>query len=209
MPESMTLTALTQDLKLALKDSTKVFDDTESSEQKQNYRRLIKTAIADMSRIVPCIRQGTLELIADEQFYDAPAGILIIKASHWGLPERERLQPWQPGYPRSLPVAVLEQSETTKIRLSPAPTASQIANLGSRYPYSYACQHSWADDGTTSLPEQYRESLLLRALAEAMRTIAIAKVSRNTSVKTSVGGVRQGEPSVLYMELMKEWRATG
>lgn len=198
---SMDLQALAADLQLMLGDCCSGFSPRDLEQQ-------LNTAAQDLARRKWTRKRGTLTLEADQRDYDAPSDLLAPLTPHWGETERARRDPWDSDYPKRLPtLCALDVAGTTKLEISPPPSAEQIADLGSEYLYTYAIRHTLADAAAdTTVPEAQRGLLLLRALAEAMKTLAARGVHKPISL--GAGGdnrPKNGAPASLADQFMEDF----
>jgi len=202
----MRLSELVADHKAALMDAAAKFTAAADAD----FERHLDIAARDVSRVLPRVISATLTVEADVAFYAAPADLIKPKYSTWGDAAKQRLSRWDANYPHYLPkMSLVEDSGARKIALTPPPTACQIAVCGSEYPYRYYARHALSDvEGETTVPEDRRDLLLLRAAAEAMRELAAHGVAKPIQIggSVSVSMPKNGTPAALYEMLMKEYR---
>lgn len=197
----MTITDLRSDLTVMLSGCSTHFEP-------QELDVLLTTAAEDLARRKSTMKRGTLTLVADQRDYAAPSDILTPLASHWGQQERGRFEPWEDNYPQRLPRLYLVQVGTTKtLEIDPPPSGSQIANLGSDYLYTYAITHTLSEtEADTTVPPAQRGLLLLRALAEAMKTLAARGVHKPVSLGAAGDNrPKNGAPASLADQFMKDF----
>ena len=208
MPASMSLSSLTNDIRLSLLDSASIFDSADSQEQQKNYSRLITAAVADMYQVRPRSMPIAIDLVADVSSYSVPDNMCGFKYAEWGYASRQAKKPWDPNYSRTLPVVTFQPGETNVLTFSPAPSANDIGLYGSVFSCWMYVSHHWSEDGTTSILLSDRELLLFRVVIEAVKSIALRNLNRSGQVKVGIGGSRQGEPSVIYQNMLREFLAS-
>lgn len=204
MPEIMSRAELIADLATSLSDVAEIFTGDDGA----NFRRHLDAAAGDMGRIRPRTLLGSVTLVAGQDVYTAPADIAAFKSSLWGVARTVR--PWDKEWTGPLPDSWLVISGNVReLHLSPAPTSHQISILGAVYRFYYYATYSVADDAAhTTVAQEDRGLLLLRAQAEAMRELAIRNTSKPVSMRDGIsGGTRNGTPTYLFEALMKEFEA--
>jgi hypothetical protein len=198
----MSRAELAADLKASLQDAADVFNAPDGAD----FVRFLDKAALDFYRVRSRTLLGELTLVADQFAYDAPADMLAYKSALWGA--ERRIQPWEKHYPGRLPdVYLSEESGERKLHFLPAPTAQQIAVLGSTFKYWYFAAHQIGEDAAdTTILSGQRGLLLLRAQAEAMREMAMRNIAKPVSMRDGVSnGPRNGTPAALYAALMQEF----
>ncbi|HYC64947.1 MAG TPA: hypothetical protein VEC14_09465, partial [Reyranellaceae bacterium] len=161
------------------------------------------------SRGLPRVISATLIVEAGVSFHAAPADLMRVKYATWGDDAKRRLPRWDPDYPMDLPrLSLAEEAGVRKLALMPAPTAQQISVCGAEYPYRYYARHILSDiEGETTLPEDRRDLLLLRAAAEALRELAVRNIHKPVQMRDGLHSApRNGTPAALYELLMQEYR---
>lgn len=200
----MSLSGLTADLAASLSDCAEHVDG--------QLPALLQTAAMDLARIKRRTLIGQITLQAGENAYDAPADLIGFKAHTWGVSRRQTVKLWQPGYPQVLP-SVTITANPAQLHLSFAPTASQIALLGSQFDFYYYASHILSDQGSeTTVARADRDLLLLRAQAEVMKVLALRYADKTVSAKLQISGAaRIGTPAALRKMLLAEFenRARG
>lgn len=207
MPDPMTQAQLVTDLKGSLTSAIEAFPGGDGDLQ----RHLAIAALA-LGEKRPRTLLGSVALVAGQPDYPAPALLLAFKSHLWGIAPVKAPSPWEPGYPGRLPdVRLVETGQapvTRKLYLDPPPTAWQISVLGAEFKFYYRAGHAVDADATkTTVAAGDRGLLLLRAQAEAMRELAMRNVASPQIVREGLSSVpRNGTPSWLYADLMKEFR---
>lgn len=196
MAGTMSRADLRDDLQASLHDSAAIFSDPEDLD------RLLDTAALEHSERATVTLAATLTLTAGVSEYARPDDFLRFKISLWGM--SVSANPWDKNYPGKLPDVY---DGGTVLALVPAPTAAQIAILGSSYRYFYFASQVVADDGDdTTIPPSQRGLFLLRAQAEACRELAIRNAAKPVTMRDGIsGGARNGTPAALYQAFMAEY----
>lgn len=204
MSETMSRAALIADLSESLHDAASIFTAADGGD----FSRHLNSAAYDMSRVRPRTMLGSIDLVAGQEAYDAPADLQIFKSALWGVSRTHR--PWDRNWTGSLPyVRLAFEGIAPKMYLLPAPTAQQISVLGASYKFYYFAAHSISDDGAqTTISRGDRGLLLLRAQAEAMRELAVRNAGKPVTMRDGIsGGTRNGTPSSLFEALMNEFES--
>lgn len=201
MAGTMSRADLLADYKASLQDANKVFTAINDAD----FSRHLDAAALDMVRVRPRTLLGTITLVAEQYNYAAPADFLTYKSDLWSVSAR-RISPWEKSYPGRLPDVVSAVNGTTReLHFLPAPTAAQIASLGSSFKYYYFAAHSIGAQAadTTILPGD-RALLLVRAQAEAMKEMAMRNIGKPVQLRDGISqGPRNGTPQHLFEVLMK------
>lgn len=201
MPGTMSRTDLAADLKASLQDAADVFTAANGTD----FDRHLDMAALDLARVRPRTLVGSITLVADQVGYATPADFHSFKSSLWGL---SRPQPWEKTWPGRLPdVFAAEESGAIKLQFAPAPTAAQIAVLGSTFKYYYFAKHTIdASAANTTVKAADRGLLLLRAQAEAMKEIAARNSKKPVQMRDGMSGTpRNGTPIYLFEALMEQF----
>jgi hypothetical protein len=206
MPGTMSETDLVADLKSSLQDAAAVFDAAADAD----FKRFIAQAALAFGYRRPRTMVGSFTVVADQAVYpDLPADFHYFKSSLWGLAPKVAVMPWDAGWPGRLPeFSMVEEGGVVKIALAPAPTAAQIAVLGSTYSYYYAAKHTvHASDGAlTTIRAGERQLLLLRSQAEAMRELTFRNVAKPVQMLDGLTSQpRNATPGALFKDLMAEF----
>ncbi len=203
MPGSMSRADLVLSLRESLMDAASSFADNDA-----DFERHIDVAAADMHRVRPRTLIGELSLVADQGEYAAPLDMARFKSALWGVQGAARAMPWDKNWPGELPRARCVEGS---ISLLPAPSARQIALLGSTYRFYYVAKDSIGTAAAdTTIAADHRQILLLRAQVEAMLDLAM----RDSVRPVQVGGgfsqqAKTGTPAALRESLMADWLAWG
>lgn len=204
MSETMSRAALAADLKESLQDAANVFNAAADAD----FLRHLDAAALDFVRYRPRTMLGELTLVADQFNYPAPADLLSYKSALWGVDMNAK--PWDRHWPGKLPrVQVAEAGGGRELHFTSAPSALQIATLGSAFKYWYYASHTIATDGAnTTILAGDRGVLLLRAQAEAMKEMAMRNIGKPVQMRDGVSnGPRNGTPAYLFESLMKDFEA--
>lgn len=202
MPGTMSQPDLIEDLKGILNDSQEKFKAADDAD----FIRHLDVAAHDMGRVRRRTRIGSVTLVADQNNYAAPADILFPKIPIWGVAQRKARKQWHSNWPGVMPVMSLIDGDTSEeIYLEPAPTASQIADLGTDYKFYYFAFHSIgvaAADTTVKLAD--RDLLLIRATAQALTELAHHNVAKPIKLGSQgIGSMpKNGTPSALAKDML-------
>jgi hypothetical protein len=200
MPGDMTRAALVADLRASLLDSAKAFTAANDAD----FVRHLDRAAEAFTPLRPRTLVGTLSLVADQPEYAAPLDMWRYKTTNWGA---ARGNPWDKTWPGRLPdVRCIDGS----LWFVPAPTAHQIAVLGSSFTFFYYAQHAVAaEEANTTIAAADRSLLLLRAQAEAMRELAMRDAVRPTQAQSAFSGQpKTGTPAALSRWFLEEFEAS-
>jgi hypothetical protein len=173
-----------------------------------DFIRHLTAAALDLGRVRPRTLLGSLSLAADQPDYPAPADLLQPKVALWCGAEKRRYKPWDPLYPGQLPrLSRVESGGAAELWLTPAPTAAQIAVCGATFRFYYFAGHLLSDEaGGTTVAAGDRALLLLRALAEGMRELAVSGVVNPVTLSRVMAQVpSNGTPQALTEQLLREF----
>jgi hypothetical protein len=192
------LADLVQDLKGSLKDAWNAFDAPDNAD----WVRHLTAAAQDFGRVRPATMAGSLSLEEGVSDYPAPAGFVRFKLSLWSSSQTRTPKPWEKTWCGPFPRVHVADG---LLVLDPAPTAQQIAILGSEYRFFYYAGLV-VGAAESTVQESERGLLILRAQAEAMRELAMRGVTRPTSTRDGYSGTpREGSPAVLAREFLAEF----
>lgn len=182
--------------------------DSASGFKPEALTRHVQAAVRDYSRYRPLEETGTLNLEAGEDTYPAPDDIEGVLGCDWGRRLKAERNTWDDDFPGWLPeLRIAFSSQGRLLRFYPAPTARQIALIGSSCRYRYAAQHVLTEQINT-IPAGDEGLVLMRAQAEAMRELAIHQASRPVQLRDGVSSQpRNGTPGYLFEQLMAEFKA--
>lgn len=204
MSGTMSQADLVADLQSSLMDCKSMFTAANSAD----FIRQLNAAADDLSRIVPEYNRGSIDLVADQDLYAAPADLKSVDRLVWGQKERS-LNPWDPCYvrPRLLPkLSTVTQAGVLMLELTPAPGTLLIQRLGAAMPFTYL--RLFTIDpvaANTTVPALRRSLLLLRAQAEAMKELANRGVAKPVQLRDGMTqGPKNGTPAALYDQFMRE-----
>lgn len=203
MAGSMSRADLVLSLRESLMDAAASFADNDA-----DFERHLDIAAADQHRVRPRTLIGALSLVADQGEYAAPVDMARFKYPLWGNLGAAKALPWDKNWPGELPRA---RAVDGFVSLVPAPSARQIALLGSSYRFYYVAKDSIATlAADTTVAAEHRHVLLLRAQAEAMRELALRDSVRPVQVGGGFGSkAKTGTPIALHESLMADWLAWG
>lgn len=190
------------DLRTDLKDS--LHDAASALSDPADFDRCLAAAVDDLGLMMPQTLASTLTLVADQAEYVAPADFLRFKMALWGV--STPVKPWDKNHPGKLPS--VNHAEGLLVMV-PAPSAWQIALLGSNYRFFYFAGYVLDDvAANTTVPAHSRSLLLLRAQAEACRELALRNVTKPVSMRDGISNQpRNGTPAALHAMLMEEFVA--
>ncbi len=201
MPGTMSKADLVFDLKQILMDAKKEF----STSGNREFELFLDQAALAFCRYRKRTLLGELSLVADQFNYAAPADIVAPKFGLWGRNEQRCRDPWATNYPGCLPC--LRQVED-ELHLDPAPSAEQIAELGSAYKFYYfASHHIDKAAANTTIKAADRDLLLLRATVFALQSLANKNINKPVQLGSSgVGSMpKNGTPQGLAKELLEQF----
>lgn len=150
---------------------------------------------------------GSVTLVADQSNYAAPADIRHVQRLIWGASERRTRQPWDNNWPGSPPsVSVLENGGAKELWIEPAPTAAQIADLGSTFRFVYFAGHVVdATAANTTVAIGDRGLLLLLSMIEAVKELMANGITKPIQWKSGIGSVpNSGTPAAVLTALRIE-----
>lgn len=204
----LTIAELLPDYKASLNDAADVFgNDSSSPTQDENLTRHLNVAASALSADGKRrrIRYGTLSVIADQSFYEVPDDLIAPRTSLWSNTAREWDRP-----PGQIPAVYLFDGPDGKVlRLEPAPTAPQITFYGSTFTFVYLAANAITGDaGTSTLTENDRYIVILRAQVEAMREMTFRNIHKPVQLRAASGGgsTSNMQPSALYEKLLDEYK---
>jgi hypothetical protein len=181
--------------------------DSASKFEPADIDRFIDAALADLSRVKPRMVAGELTLVADQANYTAPADLVSPIWSNWGKKELTDNRPWNSDWPGRLPrLGMIVQDDVRMLYLDPAPTSGQINLIGATYGYQYRSSYALGDTAvTTTVPAEFDQLLLVRALAAAMLALAMNGVAKPVMIgKAGIGGMpKNGSPAYLHDQLLE------
>lgn len=208
MPGTMSMNDLVADLKETLHDTADVFSGTTDAA----FERFLRQALPDMGFKRPVTKLGEVLLMESEARYSLSsyADFSSYKTHLWGA-GRTLPKPWESGYPGALPRVCAERDGTAWwLVFDPAPTLLHIAALGSTFKFWYYGKHAIdATAANTTVAEQDRGLLLLRAQVEAMREMAIHQANKPVSLRDGLSGTpRNSTPAALHEALLRLFNET-
>ena len=198
----MSQAKLVEDLQLMLKDAKDKFGSDATQ-----FERLLDFSLTDISRVRPRRLVGTVILQAGVGEYLAPTDMVNLDFPLWGNAERRTRRPWESNHPGRAPSAtVFGDAGSKMIALSPPPSATHIADLGTDYKFYYRALHViGVTKEDTTVAEADRSLLLIRACAQAMNELAANNITKPVSLgNAGVGSMpKNGTPAALSENLMK------
>lgn len=199
----MNLTELSATLKTTLQSSSRLVDDDDAG---YDWSRFIKLAVKHFSQFKPLTLVGSVTLVPGQTLYDLPEDFVDFKYAIWGRGALAKFKPWECGYPSKMPRTSVIHGIPSKLSFDFAPEPEAINTLGSTYNFYYYASHVVDSEGST-IPAQYEKDLLLVAQAEVMKEIGFDKVGKVTAKDPYSGMTRAAHPSVMYENLMKQFKA--
>lgn len=191
----MTRAALKTDLQAILGDAAKKFEGDPGAHDR--HLDIALTALARKTRRT-CVVNLTVN--AEVSDYPAPADLIDIKFSPWGDDYRRQSRPWDTPLGVLPKLSLLDVDGVTMIHLEPAPSAFQLAQLGSSYKVFYYGSYTLGatDDESNILPK-HRDLLLIRAVVQALLELANQGISKPVTLGSQgVGSMpKNGTPSAL------------
>lgn len=200
----MDMPSLVNELKASLTEAAKKFRAADDAD----FKRLIQRALLDMQAKRPITQIGEVGLFAHQARYRVLAeDFAQLKMHTWADPALTP-PPWEASYPGAVPrVAAAWDGAAWWLEFSPAPTPRQIAAWGAVFRFWYFARHQLGEAGEPStLGEDDRGLVLLRAQAEAMREMAMRNVVMPQEMRDGYSGTaRNGQPAALFQVLMDEF----
>lgn len=187
-------------LKAALLSAADRFPDPEGLDA------LLQRSLLDVSRDAPRWRLHEMALQAGVATYPAPADAHRVGVLFWG--PSERIPQWSPEYAGPAPRARLVKTDAEPtLELDPPPTARQIQRWGATGTIRLGHPQELTAETTTLTPMQGR-ALILRAQAEAMKTLAASGVVTPIQRHQGMGASQPGNstPAALAEQFMAEYR---
>lgn len=203
MPGSMSQNDLVADLKASLFDAASVFE----AEGDAELKRFLAQALPDLQVKRPLTKLGTLTLVAGTAAYPVEAAdFAALKFDLWRNPAKLG-KPWDPCYGAPLPrlEAVRGADGGWQLLFDPAPSAAQIAVLGTACAFYYFATHAIGETAeATTVAVQDRGLLLLRAQAEAMLALAMRNAGKPVQMRDGLSGTpRNSTPAALRETLLR------
>jgi hypothetical protein len=181
MAGTLSLADLIADLKAMLMDAANKFTAASDAD----FERHLTLAALDLARKRPRTMLGEITALADVSDYTAPADMRMVKNALWGVNEQRHR--WRSSFPGMLPRPSYVGG---MLHLMPAPTAEQIAQLGSSYKFYYFANYViGADAANTTINAGDRHLLLIRAAAQAMQELAANNYTKPVQLGSGSGGV--------------------
>lgn len=211
MPNTMSKVDLVASLKSSLHDAASVFV-VEGATPDSEFERFLLQALPDMQLKRPATRLGSVTIEANFPRVAVGAGnpgFGAFKAFLWG--DGCTIKPWEVSYPGALPrVTATFAEQQWWLTFDPAPTAKQISAHGSQFDFWYFAEHAIGTlTADTTINQQDRGLLILRAQVEAMRELSIRNAAKPVTLRDGFSGqARNSTPAALYTELLKQFEST-
>ncbi len=141
----------------------RAFDDEDAEDLTELYTQMLHSGVSLCNDYKPRKRTSSLQLVANQEFYDGPDNILSITRYEWGRAQRKSLKPYDPAYPKKLPSVRLVWDDVPTIQISPAPTSGQITALGDQFMYDYRQKWIVSDDESKSNIDELDVPTLIKA----------------------------------------------
>lgn len=187
-------------LKAALQSTADRFEDPVGLDV------LLSRSLVDLSMDAPHWQLHTVALQAGVATYAAPADALRAGTLFWGT--EEPVPQWSPLYAGPRPrVRLVRDDGAPGVEFDPPPTAQQIRQWGEAATVRLAYPHV-LDATTSTLTPAQGNALLLRAQAEAMRTLAASGVVQPIQRHQGMGASlpTNSTPRALFEMFMHEYR---
>lgn len=211
MPNTMSKEDLVASLKASLHDAASVFLG-EGAELDTQFERFLLQALPDMQLKRPATRLGSVTIAANFPRFAVGVdntGFAAFKTYLWG--DGCTIKPWEAHYPGALPrVTATFDEQQWWLNFDPAPTARQISAHGSQFDFWFFAEHAIGTlAADTTINQQDRGLLLLRAQVEAMRELSIRNAAKPVTLRDGYSGQpRNSTAAALYTELLKQFEAT-
>jgi hypothetical protein len=159
--------------------STELEDDDAAAAQKttEKLNALIKSGLAILGAIKPLRSTVNINLIAGKKRYDLPSHVTQVITHDWGKQHLKTFKPWQPQYPKFIPCARFDETETgPKLVLTPAPTMNLINQLTSFMGVSVTGLWRIEDDVIQSnVSDKFLPQVLMACQVAAMKHILVSR----------------------------------
>lgn len=190
------------DMRADLRDS--LHDAAAALADPDDFDRCLNAALEDLGAWLPRTAPASLTLAVDQAEYAAPADFIRFKMAVWG--RTPNAKPWDKAWPGKLPAVYHADG---LLILSPAPTALQIAHLGTAYRFYYFAGYTLDEEAAqTTVPATRRNLLLLRAQAEACKELALRGMTKPVTLRDGISNApRNSTPSALAHSLMADFLA--
>lgn len=195
--------------KRSLLDAAQFFDAPADADFIRHLRIAGRALATDNKR--PRTVAASLQLVAGQPQYPAPANLVQVKASPWGVAQTQSA-PWcAPRTPLPILRVLRDETGAALVCLQPAPTVEQLAAFGATFPFYYTAAHDLADapDEASSVTDDELDLLLLRAKVEALRELAIRNHSKPVTMHGGAGeGIARNQTAAsLYEQFLREYQA--
>jgi hypothetical protein len=205
MAGSMSQADLVADLKRSLHDTANVFDAALDAD----FVRFLNQALPDMGWKRSRTLVGQVLLVAGTPSYSlADYPDFYAYKTHLWEPVAGRLQAWEPGYPGAVPrISSYRDGTGHWLQFDPAPSAEHMALRGTTCKFYYMASHAIGTDAPdTTVAQQDRGLLLLRAQAEAMLELTLRNVAKPVQLRDGLSGTpRNSTPRALFDALLAQF----
>ena len=210
MANTMSKADLVASLKSSLHDAASVFVG-EGADLDTAFERFLLQALPDMQAKRPATRLGSVTIEANfpRVAVGSTDGFAAFKTSLWG--DGCSIKPWEPTYPGALPrVAATFAEQQWWLNFDPAPSSKQISAHGSQFDFWYYAEHAIGTlAADTTINQQDRGLLILRAQVEAMRELSIRNAAKPVALRDGLSGQpRNSTPAALADSLMRTFTET-
>lgn len=194
----MTRDELTTHLRSILGDAASKFVDAD-------LHGFLSTAADALSRRLQPTNTATVQLVSGEASYPAPPDMIGTIETLWG---RCPSPAWSSDYTGPAPRWWRGHGiDGSRLCCAPPPTDDQIARYGATMSYRYGAAWRVTSQDVT-VPDTLRELLILRALPEALRVLAVSGTVKPIQMHKGVGSTglmsvaASGTPQALHDQFM-------
>lgn len=157
-----------------------------------DYVRHLDDALPGFGNAWPHRVGASATVTAGVADYPLPADFVGLLSLEWGRDQRARARQWNTDWPGRAPTAqvLYTAADGWVLRLTPVPTAADVALLGTACPYVYRAQHVIGDlAAETTVPATLRQSLLMYGLAAGLQELAARNVLKPIQLHRGMGSV--------------------
>ena len=201
---------LVASLKASLHDAASVFV-VDGAEPDVEFERFLLQALPDMQLKRAATRLGSVTITANFPRFAVGAdnvGFAAFKTSLWG--DNCTIRPWEPTYPGAPPrVSAAFADQQWWLNFDPAPTSRQVSAHGSQFDFWFFAEHAIGTlAADTTINQQDRGLLILRAQVEAMRELSIRNAGKPVQLRDGFSGTpRNSTAAALYAELLRQFES--
>lgn len=205
----MSMVDLVASLKASLHDAAAVFV-ADGLEADAAFERFLLQALPDLRWKRPVTKLGTVTLTANFPRYSLGmyADFAAFKTHTFG--ENCRIKPWDPHFPGPVPrVSASFDQQQWWLDFERPPTERLISAHGSTFQFWYFAQHViGANPSDTTVNEQDRGLLLLRAQVEAMRELSIRNAGKPVTLRDGLSGMpRNSTAAAIWKDLLAHFES--